>query len=72
MQWADCDSVERDPHKMIGAWVFADTRVPLTALFESREAGATMDEFVDWFPRVTRERASAVLQHPARSQLAAP
>jgi len=71
MQWTDCDAVERDPQKMSGAWVFVGTRVPVTALFENLEAGATIDEFVDWFPGVTREQALAVLQHAERSLLAA-
>jgi uncharacterized protein (DUF433 family) len=71
MQWTDCDSVERDPQKMSGAWVFTGTRVPVTALFENLEAGATIDEFVDWFPGVAREQALAVLQHAERSLLAA-
>ena len=71
MHWNDCDAVEQDPKRMSGAWLFAGTRVPVTALFENLEAGATIDEFVDWFPGVTRQQALAVLQHAERSLLAA-
>ena len=71
MHWNDCDAVEQDPQKMSGAWLFTGTRVPVTALFENLEAGATIDEFVDWFPGVTRQQALAVLQHAERSLLAA-
>ena len=71
MQWNDCDAVEQDAQRMSGAWLFAGTRVPVTALFENLEAGATIDEFVDWFPGVTRQQALAVLQHAERSLLAA-
>ena len=71
MHWNDCDAVEQDPQRMSDAWLFVGTRVPVTALFENLEAGATIDEFVDWFPGVTRQQALAVLQHAERSLLAA-
>jgi len=71
MQWTDSDAGERDTLKM-SACVFDGTLVPVSALFENLGAGATIDQFVDWLPRVTRERALAVLQHAARSLLAAP
>jgi uncharacterized protein (DUF433 family) len=71
MRWNDCNAVARDPQSMSGAWMFAGTRVPVTALFENLEAGATIDEFVDWFPGVAREQALAVLRHAERSLLVA-
>ncbi len=71
MHWNECDAVEQDPQRMSGAWLFVGTRVPVTALFENLEVGATIDEFVDWFPGVTRQQALAVLQHAGRSLLAA-
>jgi uncharacterized protein (DUF433 family) len=37
-------------------------RVPVQALFQNLEDGATLDEFLEWFPGVTRERALAVLE----------
>jgi len=67
MHWNDCNAVEQDLQKMGGAWVFTGTLVPVTALFQNLEAGATIDEFVDWFPGVTRQQAVAVLQHAGRS-----
>ena len=30
--WDDCDAIERHP-RVSGAWVFKDTRLPVTALF---------------------------------------
>ena len=71
MHWNNCDGIDQDSNKMSGAWLFAGTRVPVTALFENLEAGATTDEFVDWFPGVARQQALAVLQHAERSLLAA-
>ena len=65
--WGQCTVVERDPAKVSGAWVFAKTRVPVRALFENLEDGATIDEFVEWFPGVTRKQAEAVLEFAAAS-----
>jgi uncharacterized protein (DUF433 family) len=50
-----------------GAWVFKGSRVPVRALFENLEGGATVDDFLDWFPGVTREQVIAVLEHAERS-----
>jgi len=50
-----------------GAWVFTGTRVPVRALFENLEGGATVDDFLDWFPGVTREQVIAVLEHAEQS-----
>jgi len=59
--------VERIPGKVSGAWLFADTRVPVKALFENLEGGATVAEFLEWFPGVTRAQVEAVLEHAQRS-----
>ena len=67
LDWRDCAAVERFPEKVSGAWLFRGTRVPVRALFENLESGATVDEFLQWFPGVTREQADAVLEHAARS-----
>lgn len=69
-QWDGCDAVERIPERVSGTWVFADTRVPVAALFENLEASATIDEFVNWFPGVTRQQAVAVLRQVQRSVFA--
>jgi uncharacterized protein (DUF433 family) len=57
------------PGKVSGAWVFKGTRVPVQALFENLEGGATVDLFLEWFPGVTREQALTVLKF-AESPLA--
>lgn len=67
LDWTTCQAVERDPLKVSGAWVFRGTRVPVSALFENIEGGATVDQFVQWFPGVAREQIDAVLEHAARS-----
>jgi uncharacterized protein (DUF433 family) len=63
--WQDCDAVERVPGKVSGALVFRDTRVPVVALFENLKSGATINDFLEWFPGVTRSQVEAVLDHEA-------
>ena len=64
--WTNCPAVERNPGKISGAWAFTGTRVPVYALFENLEAGATIGEFVQWFPGVSEQQVRAVLKHEAR------
>jgi uncharacterized protein (DUF433 family) len=63
--WSDCQAVERDPGKLSGALVFRGTRVPLAALFENLKGGARVDDFLAWFPGVTRTQVEEVLEHEA-------
>jgi uncharacterized protein (DUF433 family) len=39
--------VERIEGKVSGAWLFRGTRVPVAALFQNLEGGATVEEFLD-------------------------
>jgi len=71
IDWSACPAVERDPERVSGAWVFRGTRVPVAALFENLEDGVPIHEFCELFPGVTLEQARAVLEHVARSALAA-
>jgi uncharacterized protein (DUF433 family) len=61
--WDDCTAVERHPEKVSGAVVLRGTRVPVAALIENLKDGATVDEFLEWFPGVTREQVDVVLEH---------
>jgi uncharacterized protein (DUF433 family) len=56
-------AIERNPQKVSGEWVLKGTRVPLSALFENLKDGASIDEFLEWFPGVRREQVIAVLDH---------
>jgi uncharacterized protein (DUF433 family) len=67
LDWSQCEAVERVTGRVSGDWVFRDTRVPVRALFENLEGGATVRDFLDWFPGVTREQVEAVLEHAQRS-----
>lgn len=61
--WSSCPAVERDSEKVSGSWVFHGTRVPVVALFESLMGGATVDDFLLWFPGVARGQVEAALEH---------
>lgn len=67
MDWSTCTAVERNPEKVSGSWVFRGTRVPVVALFENLEGGASVEDFLSWFPGVTREQVEAVLESTIES-----
>jgi uncharacterized protein (DUF433 family) len=54
---------------MSGALCFAGTRVPVKTLFDYLEGTSTLEDFLEDFPTVSRERAVAVLE-AARQRLA--
>ena len=45
-----------------GTPVFRDTRVPFQALLDYLEGGHTLDDFLNDFPTVSREKAIAALE----------
>ena len=61
--WDACRAVERRPGRLSGAWGFRGTRVPVSALFENVKEGASVGEFLDWFPGVEEWQVRAVLEH---------
>jgi uncharacterized protein (DUF433 family) len=66
LDWSQCAAVESIPGKVSGAWVFKDTRMPVSIVFENLEAGASISEIMDWF-RLSREQVVAVIEFTARS-----
>jgi len=54
--------VQRSKKVMGGTPVFAGTRVPIQTLLDYLEAGERLDDFLDEFPTVTREKAVAFLE----------
>jgi len=71
LDWSQCPAVESIPGKVSGAWVFKDTRMPVSIVFENLEAGATIEEIMEWFD-VSREEIVAVIEFAARSLDAPP
>jgi uncharacterized protein (DUF433 family) len=70
LDWSQCPVVESVPDRLNGAWVFRETRMPVSAVFENLEAGATVDQIVEWFD-IEKDRVIEVLEFAARS-VAAP
>jgi uncharacterized protein (DUF433 family) len=66
LDWSQCQAVESVPGRLSGAWVFRDTRMPVSAVFENLEAGATIEEIIEQFD-ITREQINAVFEFAARS-----
>ena len=66
LDWPQCPAVESIPGKRSGAWVFRDTRTPVSVVFDNLEAGASINEIMDWF-HLSREQVIAVIEFAARS-----
>ena len=71
LDWSQCPAVESVPGRLGGAWVFRDTRMPVSAVFENLEAGASIADIIEQFD-ITREQINAVLEFAARSLDAQP
>lgn len=71
LDWNQCSAVERVPGKVSGAWIFRGTRVPVKALFENIEDGATVSQFLEWFPGVTKQQVETVLEFASQSLVVA-
>ena len=67
LDWSQCDAVERAPGKVSGAWVVKGTRMPVAAIFENLQAGASVAEILDWFDGLNRKQVEAVIEFAARS-----
>jgi uncharacterized protein (DUF433 family) len=60
--------IERHPTKVSGAWVFRGTRVPVAAFFENLKDGASIDQFLEWFPGVTRAQVEVLLDRQQQAR----
>ena len=72
LDWSQCPAVESIPGKVSGAWVLKGTRMPVSAIFENIEAGANIDNILEWFDGLDREQVKAVIAFAARSLDKAP
>jgi uncharacterized protein (DUF433 family) len=59
--------VESIPGTVSGAWVLKGTRMPVSAIFENLEAGANLDDIMQWYDGLDREQVKAVIEFAARS-----
>ena len=72
IDWTQCPVVESIPGKVSGAWVLKNTRMPVSAIFENLEAGASIDDIMEWFHGLDRIQIQAVIEFAARSLDKAP
>lgn len=67
LDWAQCPAVESVPGKVSGAWVLKGTRMPVSAIFENLEAGASLNDIMQWYDGLNREQIKAVIEFAVRS-----
>jgi len=72
LDWSQCSAVESVPGKVSGAWVLKGTRMPVSAIFENLEAGANLDDIMEWYDGLDREEVKAMIERAARSLDKAP
>lgn len=61
--------IHSDPDILSGIPVFIGTRVPAQTFVDYLEGGHNIDDFLDDFPTVSREQASAFLKQAFKSLL---
>ncbi len=67
LDWSQCPVVESVPGKLSGAWVLKGTRMPVSAIFENLEAGANIDDLMEWFDGLDREQIRQAIHFATRS-----
>ncbi len=67
LDWSKCSAVESVPGKVSGAWVLRGTHMPVSVIFENLQAGANIDDIMDWFEGLDRDQIKAVIEFAARS-----
>jgi uncharacterized protein (DUF433 family) len=66
LDWSQCPAVESVADRRSGAWVFRDTRTPVSVVFDNLEVGASINEIMEWF-HLSREQIVGVIDFAARS-----
>jgi uncharacterized protein (DUF433 family) len=72
LDWSQCSAVESVPGKVSGVWVLKGTRMPVSVILENLEAGANLDDIMEWYDGLDREQVKAVIEFAARSLDKAP
>jgi uncharacterized protein (DUF433 family) len=57
---------------MSGAWVLKGTRMPVSAIFGNLEAGANIDDIMEWFDGLNREQVKQLIHFAASSLKTSP
>jgi len=72
LDWSQCPAVESVPDNLSGAWVLRGTRMPVSAIFENIEAGASLDDLLEWFDGLERDQVKAVIAFASTETLYMP
>jgi uncharacterized protein (DUF433 family) len=67
VDWSQCPAVEADPERVHGVWVFRNTRLPVSIVFECLAKGASLDEIIEWYGGITRQQIEQVINFIAES-----
>lgn len=70
IRWSSCEVVESSSEVLGGAPVVRGTRIPVSAIFENLEGGATIAELVEWFPGLQEKDVKEILRFAAQSAAA--
>jgi uncharacterized protein (DUF433 family) len=66
VDWSQCPTVESVPERLGGAWVFKQTRMAVSIVFENLQAGATIEEISQWFD-IPLDQIREILDFVART-----
>jgi uncharacterized protein (DUF433 family) len=69
LDWSQCPAVESIPGKVSGAWVFRDTRTPVSVVFDNLEAGSNINEIIEQFHLTKGQGGSEVCLPKSRRWL---
>jgi len=70
IDWTSCVVVESTEGIVSGAPVIKGTRVPVSAVFENLEGGASIKQLVEWFPGIKEKDIREILKFAAKSAAA--
>lgn len=67
IDWTRCADVERHPEKLGGVWCVKGHRVPVQAILDNADAGATPEQIAgpEIFPSLTVEQVRRILAFAA-------
>ncbi len=63
LDWSQCPAVESIPSKVSGAWVFKDTRMPVSTVFENLQ-DMSVEELIKEFGVIRIKSCAANLLDP--------
>lgn len=70
INWTNCSVVESNKQVLGGSPVIVGTRIPVSAVFENLEGGASIEEIIAWFPGLKERDVKELLRFAAKSAAA--